>query len=176
MSSPFITSPAFAQTIIFVCAYSPKEGTMGIVINRHITQPSPSELLKQLGVKSIPQTENFSITAGGPIENAHGLVIHSNDWHNQESVSINKRIKLSTSPDILKDLSEGNGPSKSLLALGHANWSPGQLEEEMQNNMWYIAPCHEKILFNTNFKNKWQDGFKSITINPNKISYFAGHT
>lgn len=176
MSSPFITSPAFAQTVVFVCAYSPREGTMGIVINRHIAKPTPKELLTQLGINSMPISEHFSITAGGPIENAHGLVLHTNDWKGTESVPVTQQIKLSTSLDILRDLSDGHGPSKALLALGHANWSPGQLEEEMQNNMWYIAPCQEEILFGKNFRVKWRDCFKSIAINPTKISYFSGRS
>ena len=174
MSSPFTTSPAFAQTVVFICAYSPKEGTMGIVINRHIAKPTPKELLNQLGIKTMPTSNNFSITAGGPIENAHGLVLHTNDWKGKESVYVTKQIKLSTSLDILRDLSEGHGPSKALLALGHANWSPGQLEEELNNNLWYVAPCQESILYNKNFKNKWSDCYKSILTNPRKLSLYSG--
>lgn len=147
---------------------------MGIIVNRHITKPTPKELLNQLGIKTIPTSNHFSITAGGPLENAHGLVLHSDDWKSVESIYVTNTIKLSTSLDILRDLSEGQGPSNALLALGHANWSPGQLEEEMNNNLWYIAPCNEAILFNKNFKNKWLDCYKSIFVNPRKISSYSG--
>lgn len=174
IASPFITTPAFAQTVIFICAHSLKEGTMGIVINRHIAQPTPAELLKQLGIDAIPDTLKFSISAGGPIENAHGLVLHTNDWESEESISITETIQLSTSLDILRDLSKEQGPSKSLLALGHASWEPGQLEEELQNNIWYIAPCQEDILFSKNFRNKWRNSFDALSINPGKLSYFHG--
>ena len=175
LASPYITSPFFAQSVIFICANSPKEGTMGIVINRHITKPTPKELLNQLGIKSIPSSDHFSITAGGPIENAHGLVLHTNDWKGKESIYVTNKIKLSTSLDILRDLSEDQGPSKALLALGHANWLPGQLEEEIHNNLCYIAPCEEAILYNSNFQTKWINSYKSISVNPHEISYYTGN-
>lgn len=174
IASPFITTPPFAQTVIFLCAYSPQEGAMGIVVNRHLTKPTPEELLKQLGIPPIPQETQFSVSSGGPIESAHGLVLHSADWETNGCIPVTDQVMLNASLDILRDLAMGKGPKHSMLALGHANWSPGQLEEEIKNSVWHVAPCNENILFSPHFTQKWRDALQSISIDPGKLSLFVG--
>lgn len=176
VASPFITNAPFGQTVIFLCSYSRNEGAMGIIVNRHLTMPSPEELLKQLGIPPIPDDKQFSISSGGPIENAHGLVLHSADWELNGCIPVTNNIKLTASLDVLRDLSLGKGPEKALLALGHANWGPEQLEEELQNNIWYVAPCTEDILFGKHFTKKWREALNSISIDPAKLSYFSGRS
>ncbi|OUI79184.1 transcriptional regulator [Commensalibacter intestini] len=174
IASPFITTPPFAQTVIFLCAYSPQEGAMGIIVNRHLTTPTPDELLQQIGIPPIPKEAHFSISAGGPIENAHGLVLHSADWETNGCIPVNDKVMLNASLDVLRDLSIGKGPKHALLALGHASWSAGQLEEELKNSIWHIAPCDETLLFSTHYTQKWRDALHSISIDPGKLSFFVG--
>lgn len=174
IASPFITTPPFAQTVIFICAYSPQEGAMGIIVNRHLTKPSPEELLQQLGIPPIPHEAQFSVSAGGPIENAHGLVLHSTDWETNGCIPVTDKVMLNASLDVLRDLAMGKGPKHALLALGHANWAPGQLEEELKNSIWHIAPCDEYLLFSPHFTQKWRNALHSISIDPGKLSYFVG--
>ncbi|MDI2089795.1 YqgE/AlgH family protein [Commensalibacter oyaizuii] len=176
IASPFITSPLFAQTVIFLCAHSYQEGAMGIIINRHLTKPTPEELLQQLGISPFPQNAHFSISAGGPVENAHGLVLHSADWDTNGCIAVTDTVKLNASLDILRDLSSGQGPKQALLALGHANWAPGQLEEEIKNNIWHLAPSNESILFDSHFTKKWRTALQSIHIDPSKLSYLSGQS
>ncbi|MDI2111939.1 YqgE/AlgH family protein [Commensalibacter nepenthis] len=174
IASPFITAPPFAQTVIFLCAYSPQEGAMGIIVNRHLTKPTPEELLQQLGIAPIPPDAAFSVSAGGPVENAHGLVLHSTDWETNGCIPVTDKVLLNASLDVLRDLSIGKGPKYSLLALGHASWAPGQLEEELKNSIWHIAPCHEEMLFSPHYTQKWRNALHSISIDPGKLSYFIG--
>lgn len=36
------------------------------------------------------------------------------------------------------------------MALGHAAWAPGQLEEEiLRDSSWFIAPATDEIVFGT---------------------------
>ena len=35
------------------------------------------------------------------------------------------------------------------MALGYSSWDPGQLENEIRNNDWLVAPFDKELLFNT---------------------------
>ncbi|WP_338329995.1 YqgE/AlgH family protein [Commensalibacter sp. Nvir] len=176
VASPYISTPPFAQSVIFVCAHSSDDGAMGIIVNRRLTNPTPDELLKQLGITTIPQSEQFSISAGGPVENAHGLVLHTPDWETNGCISVTNSIKLNASLDVLRDISQGKGPKHALLALGHANWSAGQLEQEILDNIWQLAPYHDDILFGCNYNKKWQIALNSISVTPEKLSNLTGRS
>ena len=43
-------------------------------------------------------------------------------------------IALTANVDVLKDVASGEGPKQSLLALGYAGWTQGQLETEIEGN------------------------------------------
>src|SRR3546814_5296821 len=63
---------------------------------------------------------------GGPVEPSRGFVLHSDDWGGEGAVQVAGRWMISSSHDILRAIGEGRGPSRWLVALGYAGWSPGQ--------------------------------------------------
>ena len=53
------------------------------------------------------------------------------------------------------DIADGDGPRRSLLALGYAGWGAGQLEAEMTGESWFLAPGDANLLFDTPARRKW---------------------
>jgi putative transcriptional regulator len=171
---PLVSSP-FAQSVIFLCAHSIEDGAMGLVINRRLSQPGFDELLEQLGVEPTPPRRRIALCAGGPVENSRGFVLHSADWTGDGSLAVDDAIVLTASLDVLKVIAEGAGPRHALLALGHATWAPGQLEEEMQQNAWLSAPSSDAIVFGPDHDSKWRRALASLNIDPIRLSSATGH-
>jgi putative transcriptional regulator len=76
--------------------------------------------------------------------------------------------------DILQDMAKGEGPKRSLLALGYAGWGPGQLESEIQANGWLTAPSDVDLVFDWRDDNKWSAALRSISIDPRLLSAEGG--
>ena len=171
---PLVSSP-FAQSVIFLCAHSIEDGAMGLVINRRLGQPGFDELLEQLGVVPIPPKRRITLCAGGPVENSRGFVLHSADWTGDGSLAVDDAIVLTASLDVLKVIADGGGPRHALLALGHATWAPGQLEDEMAQNAWLTAPSNDAIVFGADHDSKWRRALASLNIDPIRLSSVAGH-
>ncbi len=174
IAMPGMSTPHFAQAVIYVCAHTP-EGAMGIVLNRPLASPSFGDLLEQLDVTPKPPVRAIDLFRGGPMDAARGFVLHTTDWTGDGSLLVDPQIALTASLDVLKSIADGGGPERGLLALGYAGWGPGQLDREMGENAWLSAPASVDILFDGDHETKWRRAMGILKVNPMLLSGTAGH-
>lgn len=155
VASPDMGDPRFAETVIFMVKHD-ANGAMGLVVNRVMGSGPLAHLLKGFGIDDVEANGEISIHYGGPVQPFLGFVLHSADYTGDATVPVNDHIALTAAVDILKAISEGAGPAHSLFALGYAGWGPGQLEGELAEDAWYIAPPDETIIFDEDMETKWQ--------------------
>ena len=173
IAMPAMADPRFSQTVIYVCAHT-SDGAMGIVINHPLSAPSFEDLLRQLKVDPVPPARQIRLCNGGPIDNARGFVLHTIDWTDTASLRVDDTLALTASLDILKAIANGGGPRQSLLALGYAGWGPGQLDVEMQNNVWLSAPADLDVIFDGDHNTKWQRALAKLHVDPLLLSSTSG--
>lgn len=174
IAMPSLDDPNFDRSVIYLCAHS-DEGAMGLVINRPLREPSFLELLRQLKVETQPAAREIRLCHGGPVDHARGFVLHSSDWLGEGTLQVDDEVALTASLDVLKAFAEGGGPRAGLLALGYANWGPGQLDEELQNNVWLSAAASEDLIFGTDPDTTWRRALASLRVDPTLLSSVAGH-
>lgn len=174
IAMPRLTNDAFARSVVYLCAHS-AAGAMGIIVNQRIPEVKFKDLLGQL---SLPQSElkvEPTVHFGGPVETGRGFVLHSIDFKRTETLCINNHIGITGTIDILKAISDGTGPQKSIFALGYAGWGPGQLESEMQQNAWITIPADDEIIFSPDLASKWEKALLKLGITPMTLSSEVGH-
>ena len=183
IAMPVMSDPRFARSVIYVCAHS-EDGAMGLVINQRAQHISFPDLLQRLGiVTSEPPEEelsddvrSMSIHVGGPVETGRGFVLHSSDYFaNDSTLPIEDGVCLTATIDILKAIAAGHGPNRSILALGYAGWSPGQLESEIQANGWLNCPADPDLIFDHDLDAKYTRALAKIGIDPSHLVNDAGH-
>src|SRR3984957_12570130 len=174
IAMPTMADPRFQQSVIYLCAHTP-EGAMGLVLNRPIVKPTFDDLLKQLSVEPLPPVRQIKLCAGGPVENARGFVLHTNDWTGEGSLKVDNAMALTASLDVLKVIAEGGGPRECVLALGYAGWGPGQLDQEFQKNAWLSVAAGETLVFDDAHDTKWRRALAKLHIDPLLLSDVAGH-
>lgn len=170
---PAMTDPRFQRSLIYMCVHN-AEGAMGLIVNRLVESLTFDELLDQLGIQSGPESSNIRVHFGGPVETGRGFVLHSTEYANDGTVVMENGIGLTATVDILRDISEGNGPRDRLLALGYAGWGPGQLDGEIQENAWLNMPADADLLFNDALEMKWDKAVGSLGFDPALLSSDAG--
>jgi len=174
LAMPGMMDPRFDRTVIYVCSYT-EEGAMGLVVNRHLDSLTFSELLEQLEIEVDAPIRDIPVHAGGPVETGRGFVLHSTDYIQDSSLVVSESIALTATVDILKAIAEGRGPRYRLLALGYAGWSPGQLDQEIQNNGWLTCPANEQLIFETGPDEMWPRAMAMMGIDVSMLSSHAGH-
>ncbi len=173
VAMPGMPDPRFAKSVIYVCAHN-DEGAMGLVINQVMEDVSFPDLLDQLGIVPGAQVKPISIHFGGPVEQGRGFVLHSPDYVHESTVSVDGKISLTATVDILKAIAQGNGPHSSLLALGYAGWGAGQLDAEILQNGWLSVSADPDIVFKTNFGDKWKQALDKLGVDFSLLSDEAG--
>ncbi|WP_408870629.1 YqgE/AlgH family protein [Asaia sp. HN010] len=176
ISSPTLGDSEFARSVVYVCAHSATDGAMGLIINKRAPHPTLETLLEQLEITPSPPRRRINLCMGGPVEPTRGFVLHSADWQRDDSLVINNENCLTASLDILHEIANGKGPRQALLALGHASWEAGQLENEIiRQNAWLNAPASDDLIYGTNHMAKWRKALAAINIDPLLLSNLVGH-
>ena len=173
IAMPGLPDPEFAHSVVYLCAHS-DEGAMGIILNRPIASPSFADLLGQLEVGPKPPARAIGLCKGGPVDHARGFVLHTADWTGDGSLRVDQDVALTASLDVLKAIATGGGPRAGILALGYANWGPGQLDVEIRGNTWLNAEADAELLFDADHASKWSRAMGKLNVSPGRLSSLSG--
>ena len=156
VASPQLQQAAFDHAVILLARHT-SEGALGIVINRPAKRQPVAELLTAFGEDASGADGSISVYVGGPVDPAVGFVVHSAEYRRPDTLDIDARVSLSVAADVLRDIGTGHGPMKSLLAFGYAGWAASQLEDELMQGVWTIAPDDLALVFDDDRAKVWSE-------------------
>jgi putative transcriptional regulator len=174
IAMPQMRDARFSRTVVYLCAHT-AEGAMGLVINRMFNGLSFPDLLEQLNIEPTPICDPVKIHFGGPVEAGRGFVLHSTDYVQETTLVVNDEVGLTATIDVLKAIAQGEGPARSLLALGYAGWGAGQLDNEIRDNAWLSVEPDDELLFGADLDTKWERSIAKIGVDFSMLSGEAGH-
>ena len=103
------------------------------------------------------------------------FVIHSPEYFiEKKTIKVGKEISVTGTKEITDDIQKGQGPKKALFLMGYSGWMPGQLEDEIIKDSWFISEKFENLIFSVDYESKWTDALFLIGIDPSKLSSYAG--
>ena len=174
VAMPNMLDPRFARTVIYLCAHT-EDAAMGLVVNRLIGSITFSDLLEQLEIDAGGDGRDIPVHFGGPVESGRGFVLHSPDYRQEGTLQVSEGVSLTATIDILRDMADGRGPDRSLLALGYAGWGRGQLDAEMQSNSWLHVAPDDGLVFDDDLDGKWERAITKLGFDFSMLSGDAGH-
>jgi putative transcriptional regulator len=174
IAMPGMADPNFSTTVTLICEHN-DDGALGIIINRPLNL-SLSGLFEQLSADDAhPDVASRPVMAGGPVGTERGFVLHSKEHSFENTLTVSDDIQLTLSRDVIDSMAIGDGPAKSLVAIGYAGWEPGQLENEMLSNSWLNVDATPELVFDTPFEERWNCAARLLGIDISSISPDAGH-
>jgi len=174
IAMPGMPDPNFSATVTLICEHS-DEGALGIVINKPL-RLTLGDVFKQLDLKDADSASAANaVLAGGPVGADRGFVLHDAGHTYENSIEVSDDIHLTFSRDILSVMAVGDGPEKSLVALGYAGWGAGQLEDEMVANSWLSVAATHDLVFELPFEQRWAAAARTLGIDITQIAPGAGH-
>ena len=174
IAMPAMQEGFFAGTLTYICEHD-ENGALGIVVNRPISL-TLADMFNQINIPlHQPKLATMPVHMGGPVQTERGFVLHDTkkDW--QSTLRINDKLALTTSKDILEALAECAGPRNVLVTLGYAGWEQGQLEHEINENIWLTVPANEHILFELPAEERLGAAMALLGVNYSMLVEDAGH-
>ncbi|MFQ3196410.1 MAG: putative transcriptional regulator [Paraglaciecola sp.] len=175
IAMPSMDDPYFSRSVTYICEHN-ENGAMGLVLNQPVGM-SLKELIGQTDEEAVVDDDKADniVLAGGPVSQDRGFILHTTQPGWSASMELTPELMVTTSKDILSSLGNESGPEKSLVTLGYAGWSAGQLEEEMQVNSWLIVEADLALLFEVPIHKKWESAVQKLGIDIWQIGPEMGH-
>ena len=174
IAMPNMQDPNFSGTLTYICDHG-EQGALGVVVNRPIDLNMES-LFSQIGLDLIDERlRGEPVYYGGPVQVERGFVLHRPVGQWGSTLSVNDRIGLTTSKDILEAAARHEGPAEILITLGYAGWGPGQLEDEIKQNAWLTVLADPDVIVALPAQDRIPAAMKLLGIDLTMLSEEAGH-
>lgn len=155
LADPFMLNPSFRRSVIFLTEYGP-DGSVGFVLNR------PAGFMFNDVVDDFPEFPS-PVFLGGPVEGGSLHFLHTIP-DIEDSYEVNRGIFWGGNLDVLKTRMETGTiePSDIRFFIGYAGWAPNQLEAEVQQKNWIIAPGACPFVFSNKPSSLWSSVLRSL--------------
>ena len=175
ISMPHMNDPFFSKSVVYICEHG-NSGAMVMIVNKNLDAPGLREIFDRFFKVEKPYNMVKGNTFfGGPVLLEKGIILHHSDYSSPKSIPISKSVSLTSDQGALEDLKrEGKVPFK--LMLGHAGWSAGQLEREIENGDWLIQKSSTNLIFEQEIDNIWIMATNSLGIEIGDISNTSGYS
>lgn len=168
IASPFaMEGNVFHKSLIYVIKHT-SEGSVGLIFNHPVNNAPANTLFKKIDTNINTDNLNLDIHLGGPVEIERGFFLHTGEYtKNLLFNPADSNLAVSSNSQILQDIADGTGPQKNIFIIGYTGWSAGQLEFELENNLWLIAEPNHDLIFEENPKDKWGKALATLGISTN---------
>lgn len=167
IARPNIPDPRFHDSVIYVCQHN-MNGAFGLVINK----PSPityTQLAKSMKL-TVPRSQQEKLYLGGPVETDSISCLHTQDYQVAHTQRCSKKIRLTSTREIISDITNEQGPKSWRLFAGLTIWGAGQLESEIlgyepydRRASWLYTRAHPKIVFDTSIEDIWHKSVELVS-------------
>jgi len=159
---PQLTDPNFKQSVVLLLQQS-DDGALGLVINRE----SPILLRDLCKDHEIIYAGDPAkrVRVGGPVQPEQGLVLYDGGVNDPEGRAVLDGLQVSASTKTLQHLCQGAGIRFHCFS-GYAGWAPGQLEQEINEGSWILAPVDPRLVLDTPPDDLWLASLQAIGIDP----------
>ena len=139
----------FHRTVILLCSHD-EEGSFGLIINRPTSLTINSLIGDDMG--------DHVVHYGGPVGMDHLTFIHRCYDDIRESMPVMDGIFYAGNMDdmVLSVQKQAIMPHQIRFCLGYSGWEPGQLEQELQHDYWFITRAEASVIFEDDSSTLWK--------------------
>ncbi len=151
LASTQLVDPHFSQTVVLLIEHD-DQGAFGVILNR-LTNRTLRDIWEHLG-----DDKDQPINLGGPVRGPL-LALHSQA--SLAEAEILPGIYLAAHREHLDQLVRFEERHIRLFS-GYAGWGAGQLEQELSQGGWVLAPAEKAYVFHP-ARDLWQQVGKAVT-------------
>lgn len=138
LAHPGLLDPNFRKSVVLLSAHSEESGAMGVILNR----PLHKKLADISGDFAMGELADVPVFCGGPVKDKQ-LILSA--WETTEEEGVFK-LYFGLDPEKAAELKSSRDQIELRAFLGYSGWTEGQLEGELQQNAWVLAPVDSALI------------------------------
>ncbi|MCW2966344.1 MAG: hypothetical protein JWM71_116 [Solirubrobacteraceae bacterium] len=146
VAAPTLVDPNFARAVILIAEHT-DEGALGVVLNR----PSEATIGEVVPDLSTLVDEDETVFTGGPVQPEGVLVLAEFDEPEDAALPVDGDLGFVALEADMDDISAG----RTRAFAGHAGWGAGQLDAELAEEAWFVAPFEREDAFAEDPEELW---------------------
>ncbi|MDC0177149.1 YqgE/AlgH family protein [Polaribacter sp.] len=145
-----LNDSSFNRSIILVTEHT-SNSVVGFILNRPLNY-TVNDLLPEINC-------HFTVYQGGPVEKDNLYFVHKIPHLLSDSIEVANGIFWGGNFEALKDLlnNEALKTSEIRFFLGYSGWKKDQLEEEMNQNSWFVEENDFENIFSLENEDLWKN-------------------
>lgn len=167
---PQLLDPNFRRAVVLLVHHD-ENGTFGLVLTR-LADRSASELCSALDLEWMGEPDT-AVQWGGPVQPETGWMLLGadvlpeplRDDDDLDGSELLPGVHFAGTLATLRRVAE-SPPVRLRLLLGYAGWAPGQLESELAEGAWLIAPANAEAIFDVAPVELWGHVLRGLGIDP----------
>ena len=171
VAMPQLDDPNFKRAVVLLVHHG-GGGSFGIVLNRSLDL-TMSELMQNSGIQWPPGIG--SVGWGGPVQPERGWVVFFDEDRppastneDEDVATLQGGVCVTGSLEMLRSVAS-HPPAAVRLFLGYAGWGAEQLESELAEGAWLLAPLRREVVFETAADEMWENVFRGLGIDPTAL-------
>ncbi len=170
VSMPQMVDPNFSRSVILLAEYGPN-GAFGLVVNRQMAEPAAEVVRAE---PPLPIRPDVHLFVGGPVEPTRAWVLLADKNLDGDAMEVAEGVYLSASPELIRHtLSSAPDPSVRIV-VGYAGWAAGQLDVELAESSWLMAPVQPDLIFSIPLASMWETAIRRLGAEPSALQGSSG--
>jgi putative transcriptional regulator len=168
VAMPQLLDPNFKRSVVLLVHHD-GDGTFGLVLTRE-SEIEVDDLCSSLGIEW-QGSDALRVSWGGPVQPNTGWVLFGDAGEPDESedtTEVADGVHFAGSLATLRRVAE-TPPERLRLFLGYAGWGPGQLESELAQGAWLVAPVSTELVFGVRPDHLWVQVLRELGVDPTTL-------
>jgi putative transcriptional regulator len=161
---PQLLDPNFRRAVVLLLHHD-ADFTFGLVLNRP-SEIAAENLCASLGLEWRGEPAAF-VDWGGPVQPNTGWVLLGDGAGAglEDLTEVSRELHFAGSMETLRRVA-ASPPGRLRLFLGYAGWGAGQLESELVQGAWLVAPLTSRVVFEVDPDVMWERVLRDLGIDP----------
>lgn len=170
VSMPQMNDPNFSRTVVLLAEYG-AHGAFGLVLNRRMDEPATAIVTADEPLEIHPKLHLYT---GGPVEPTRAWILTAREELDPEALEVMSGVYLSASPTLVRQTLESAPDQRVRMVVGYAGWGAGQLDVELAQGGWLLAPVEADLIFETSSDRMWEAAIRRLGAEPSMLHGSSG--
>ncbi len=170
VSMPQMLDPNFSKTVVLLAEYN-ASGAFGLVLNRRMDEPAKAIVTADEPLDIHP---GMYLYTGGPVEPTRAWILAARPEVDPEALQVIDGIYLSASAALVRRTLEAEPDPGIRMVVGYAGWGAGQLDVELAEGSWLLAPVQSDLIFEISTDKMWEAAIRRLGAEPSMLQGSSG--